>query len=54
MVVSPLVSMMVDQVSSIRSRGISDTILNGNLGSTLPMKETSRLAGIAAFVAGQR
>ncbi len=29
-VISPLLSLMVDQVSSLRSRGVSATILSGN------------------------
>ncbi len=31
-VVSPLLSLMVDQVSSLHSRGISTAILSGNSG----------------------
>ncbi len=41
----------------VRVHGISDAILSENSGltrSTLPVKEISRLASIAAIVAGHR
>ncbi len=49
-VVSPLVSLVVDQVSSLPSRGISDAILSGNSENTLPMKETIKTGQLPSLL----